>query len=350
MPRHPIAQWFGRPFFAPLLVLLALAVSAAALLWSSLGPHPAGNHALASGARRSGARLQPTASPSRHTPASAGQPPRGKAAAPPSTGPAASSPGAGARAHGPAVLPDGTSLRAEGRDYVATFADGGVTFARKPAFRPAEADALDPAVHGAPRHEMSFSLREVWQGKSRVLVAAGGAAPKPRLDGDRVVYERGAAVTEAYACSDDGVEQSFQLARPLAEAGDLVLVGDLRSDLVPTRLEPGIDPICLADPRDGRAVLSYGSAVAIDARGRRQPMTSWASDQGTISLACDASWLAEAEFPVLIDPTLSSAKVNVAPMGFVAACWNGPANGFMVASNSASMNSTVGSGLEVRKL
>jgi hypothetical protein len=125
----------------------------------------------------------------------------------------------------------------------------------------------------------------------------------PEIAGDtRIEYERGFGLVEAYLALDQGVEQVFELATPL-EHGDLTLVGR-----VGTNLQVAVAPSGeLRFLSGGKDVLRYGVAVVFDAQGRHLPVTPQLSnrpgaDGWQLSLTVPGDWLAEAAYPVTVDP------------------------------------------------
>ncbi len=107
-------------------------------------------------------------------------------------------------------------------------------------------------------------------------------------------------LVEAWDVRPDGVEQTFVLRQRPPTGGELVIRGRVESPLAADPREPAHAPVVFRDAT-GRAVLSYGAATAIDARGNRQPMTT-AVDGATITLTLDADWLHAATYPVVVDP------------------------------------------------
>ena len=115
-------------------------------------------------------------------------------------------------------------------------------------------------------------------------------------------------VTEAYDVRNDGVEQTFVLhARP-ALGGDLVITGDIDSELsaAPSPWQHG--DVTFHDA-EGNPRVRYGAATAIDAIGRRFAMDS-SYDGRTISLRVCGHWLDAATFPVVVDPLLAATTLT----------------------------------------
>ncbi len=122
-------------------------------------------------------------------------------------------------------------------------------------------------------------------------------------------YElRYGAVTEAYDVRNDGVEQTFVLhARP-ALGGDLVISGDIDSELSAAPSSWQHSEVTFHDA-EGNPRVRYGAATAIDAVGRRVAMES-SYDGHAISLRLSGDWLAAAAFPVVVDPLLTATTLT----------------------------------------
>ncbi|HLU38396.1 MAG TPA: hypothetical protein VK081_03365, partial [Planctomycetota bacterium] len=192
------------------------------------------------------------------------------------------------------VAPDngtGGGLWASGAHYKARFDDG---------------IAFYPVLgKDAPRN---LPLR--WRTTS---IAVGGAvvtqplaAAQARATDWRYELRHG-AVTEAYDVRDDGVEQTFVLHERLP-AGDLVITGAIESELRAPAADWHHGALTFADAQ-GTPRVAYGAAVAIDALGRRAAMET-AFREGAISLRLSGQWLAQAAFPVVVDPLLSPVTLS----------------------------------------
>src|SRR5690606_23139412 len=138
-------------------------------------------------------------------------------------------------------------------------------------------------------------------------VEVGGAvleaASEPRRTHTdyRVEYDLG-SVVEAYDVRADGLEQTFVLERPLG-TGDLVVRGVVTSPLTAPDVPPAHQALEFRDA-EGRAIVRYGAATAVDARGRRQPMRTCCSN-GEVTLHLDGAWLRDAAYPVVVDPIIA---------------------------------------------
>lgn len=129
-----------------------------------------------------------------------------------------------------------------------------------------------------------------------------GAAPAPFVrDGDRVTFDRG-SVVEIYALAPRQVEQSFLLrARP---AGDRLVL-----DVVTELAFGGRDAEGLRFEAPALATVRYGNVTAIDRAGRRATFAPEFA-QGAIVLALPDAFAARAEYPVVVDPVLTTILVD----------------------------------------
>jgi hypothetical protein len=125
----------------------------------------------------------------------------------------------------------------------------------------------------------------------------------PRLtwNEQRAEYDLG-AVTEAYDVRLDGIEQTFVVARRPAASGDLVVRGAITTLLHAANVDAAHQPLRFRDEQ-GKELVVYGAATAVDARGNQRPMTTSFAN-GEVTLRLDAAWLATATFPLVVDPLL----------------------------------------------
>lgn len=169
-------------------------------------------------------------------------------------------------------------------DYKARFVDG---------------FELIPAL--GERRASSAPLR--WRTRSisigaHELPRDAASAPR-RLDARTLVYEH-ELWTERYEIRPEGVEQLFVLHEDSASAGDLLIEGAIETPLACEERDFAHEELLFRDAA-GEALVSYGAAIAIDACGRSIAMET-ACRSGTIMLRLDGAWLAEARFPVTVDP------------------------------------------------
>jgi hypothetical protein len=119
----------------------------------------------------------------------------------------------------------------------------------------------------------------------------------------RAEYDLG-EVIEAYDVRSEGLEQTFVINRRPANTGPLVVRGVVTTDLTAAPAKAAHQALEFYD-HDGRHILTYGAATAIDAAGRTQPMTT-SFAEGQITLTLDAEWLAQAAFPLVVDPLVGA--------------------------------------------
>ncbi|MBL8900743.1 MAG: hypothetical protein JNM84_24135, partial [Planctomycetes bacterium] len=113
--------------------------------------------------------------------------------------------------------------------------------------------------------------------------------------------------SERYELGAEGIEQSFLFHALPGDGGDLVVRGAIRTELRAEKRAAQHAELRFADER-GEIALTYGSAFAIDARGRRLELAS--SFDGThLEIRIDAAWLAEATLPLLVDPLIAGTTV-----------------------------------------
>lgn len=114
------------------------------------------------------------------------------------------------------------------------------------------------------------------------------------------------AVVEAYDIRDEGVEQSFVIAERPQGSGDLVVEGRMLGSLCPDVAASAHQELTLS--HEGHEFARYGHAFAIDADGRRLAIET-SSDGEQITLRVPASFVAEAAYPLTIDPLTSAVTV-----------------------------------------
>lgn len=192
------------------------------------------------------------------------------------------------------ALPDDDGGRyglwAAGRDYKVAFADG-MTFV--PYLEAGAASAVT----------WRWNTVSARVGELELITQP----PRLRHTAWRAEYALGGLV-EAYDVRAEGVEQTFVLHDRPAAAGDLVLRGAVTSSLrASERHDRG--GVTFVDAL-GVARVHYGDALAIDANGRRLPMQTCVVPGG-IELRLAGSALAEAAFPLVVDPLVAPVVVAV---------------------------------------
>jgi hypothetical protein len=177
------------------------------------------------------------------------------------------------------------ALWARGKSYKASFSAQGLTYV--------------PFLGSqAPR---DFGLRLSLSG-----VEAGGSAlalasqPQAQREGDVVSLARG-PLTEVYRLAPESVEQQFVLAGKPGE-GDLALHIAVESEFAPVQDAQGL----LFANEHG--AVRYGKATVVDAAGARLELSESLAD-GQIGIEVPASFLARAQYPVTIDPLVTTFAV-----------------------------------------
>ena len=145
---------------------------------------------------------------------------------------------------------------------------------------------------------LAFNTRSILVGGVEQIV---DNAPGRRFTDDRYELVHG-SIVEAYDVRVEGLEQTYTFTQRLP-AGDLEIVCGVESQLVLTETRGTPATVHFHDA-SGTEILTYGEAVVFDAAGRRAAVQTTAS--GTeIRLNVPASWLADAKYPVTVDPLVS---------------------------------------------
>ncbi|MGH7150045.1 MAG: hypothetical protein ACREIU_05080 [Planctomycetota bacterium] len=184
---------------------------------------------------------------------------------------------------------DGTHW-ARGRTYKARFGADGI-------------DYIPYLGSSAPRN---YLLRLAFQSASIGgidLVVADRKAPS--IEGTRVTYDRG-GLKEVYDLAASSVEQLFVLSSPPLEGGDLVVRVNVSGDLA---FAAASNQGLRFEAPNGLGGVAFGRATLIDDAGvHSELLTRW--EGGAIEIALPSALLAEAAFPVRIDPVLQTISVD----------------------------------------
>ncbi|MHC4606204.1 MAG: hypothetical protein ACYTAF_04650, partial [Planctomycetota bacterium] len=156
---------------------------------------------------------------------------------------------------------------------------------------------------------LNYTLRNVRVGETVLYDRAAFPAAAPETDGNLLTYRRSPILEERYENLARGVEQSFLIEERPAAPGDLVVEGSLEI--------PGLTPDGASTSRSGfrfrdssgATALTIGKVTAVDAAGETlvaEMAILPDSDAHALSYTVPAAWLAEARFPVLVDPLVGS--------------------------------------------
>ncbi|MCA8953045.1 MAG: hypothetical protein KDE27_26270 [Planctomycetes bacterium] len=180
---------------------------------------------------------------------------------------------------------------AAGADYKVAF-DGGATFVPY-------LGRDYPATRSLRWRTLSVAI-----GEDRLPLTAATISTSA---GYRAAFDLG-GVVEAYEVRDDGLEQTFEFAIRPGGDGDLVIRGRVETTLSAAPRAAAHAAIDFVD-HDGRPIVRYGAATAVDADGRRSVMTTaLQSDPGgcVLELRLPREQLAAARFPLVVDPLVGN--------------------------------------------
>jgi hypothetical protein len=150
-------------------------------------------------------------------------------------------------------------------------------------------------TEGAPqRRETSTTPR--WRFRLNAPAAA------PRTEGNRVVFSRGADLDEWYRATPRGIEQGFTVrARP---TGDLLLRGEVESPHPARRIPGGL----------AFGPLRYTELHVFDHTGRElRSALDWDPETNELAINVPTTELAEATFPLTVDPLISTTGLTLDP-------------------------------------
>ena len=172
---------------------------------------------------------------------------------------------------------------------------------------------------------LGWRTESVRVGTTSLLELANGQVNPPTSHATAWRHEyRWPGFTEAYDVRAEGVEQTFVIAERPGVAGDLVVLGGVTTELVAQANEARHGELLFCD-QEGRSLVSYGAAFAIDAAGERIPIAT-AYDGSRIALTVPEQFVARASFPLTIDPLLARVTVDT---------WGAPSFGLLVSTSVA---------------
>jgi hypothetical protein len=132
------------------------------------------------------------------------------------------------------------------------------------------------------------------------------AARAPVRQGQSVLLDHGSLI-ERYEISAAGVEQTFVFGALPKGGGDLTLRVRVTTDLLPDQGRGGLSF------RNDLGSVGYGVARLRDAAGRSTPLEE-RFDDGCIELRVPAATLADAVYPIAIDPLIAAFPVTSQPI------------------------------------
>ena len=198
---------------------------------------------------------------------------------------------------GSAVVTHEGVVHGLGADYSARFDAHGVTFT--------------PALGGrvAAPQTLHYRMTTVRRGAAESFRRMRDIAPV--VAGERVTYAHDARLSEVYDVAEGGIEQSFVLAERPAGNGDLVVTGEVTTQL----------PLAVVDPEGARFELpgvggvAFGAVIGVDANGARC-RGALRCDGRMLELSLPANFVDSAAYPLVLDPLIGSAfTVGNAPGG-----------------------------------
>jgi len=189
------------------------------------------------------------------------------------------------------------SVHGLGPDYAARFEPDGITFT------PALGDRVTTP------QTLRFTSTSVRRGSTTVWQRAANTTPA--IAGDTVRYQHTAELGETYEVRKDGIEQCFEFASRPAGSGDLVVCGEITTDL--PLVHAGDDGVRFE--RTDAGGVSFGAVTGIDANGAtaRGSLRVFGT---TMELRLPAAFVDAAVYPLVLDPLIGSAfTVGNAPGG-----------------------------------
>lgn len=196
------------------------------------------------------------------------------------------------------------------KTYEATFGSEGVTYV-----------PILPENPPSPR--VFFNVSQIALSTGRVLWSSGTVTPPVKKE-NTLLYQRTPDITEVYEVLRQGVEQSWILKKnPGADPlSDLRIIMDVETSLT-AKMTSEME-IEFVD-ESGAPLIKYSKATIIDANGKALEVApSWDAEGSKIMLNISGEWLAEAAYPVVVDPLIGT-NIQVASL---AAADNYPAIAF----------------------
>ncbi|MBN1582957.1 MAG: PKD domain-containing protein, partial [Anaerolineae bacterium] len=205
--------------------------------------------------------------------------------------------------------------------YQATFDQTGVAFALQGQDR-AEKDApegKDASADEGQLPALHVRLERVRLGETVLYDAAGEKAQAmPSVTGNQAIFQHWPGFEENYRAGDGVLQQTFTLAElpdvDLSAAGDLVVEVVVETDLQARLMSKRQGILFSRAGNESAPLLAYSGALVRDAGGQEMLADLKLDDAVEIyrsqkpgyrlSIVVPGAWLAEAEFPLVIDPLI----------------------------------------------
>jgi hypothetical protein len=190
--------------------------------------------------------------------------------------------------------------------------------------------ARDGVVY-TPRINGGYERRLRWQYRARairtdtVTRSLAPVAPTVSAAGDHIVDFVRPGLIERYEGERKGVEQIFVLSEKPAGDGDVRIAGDITFAGRARQTGAGVE----FDGGDGLPPLTYANPVAFDAAGRSVAVRA-VLDGVRLDLVLDDASLADAQYPVTVDPLFGVAVVEEAFTMWADVAYNARRGEFLV--------------------
>ncbi|HLB02689.1 MAG TPA: hypothetical protein VJM77_06105, partial [Nitrospiria bacterium] len=200
---------------------------------------------------------------------------------------------------------DKNTYLVEASSYRAEFGPDGFVYKTK---RMGEADQSG--------RDLRFSLSAIRVGQEN-LIGQDRSASRITAEENTIVYYRTADIREIYEAKKIGIEQSWEIQTLPSSVGslpgDLAIEGRITTPLIPSpNAHGGLDFF----DQDGKYLVSYSKATVIDAKNQFLEISPTLVTDGSprsyvVTLSLPGSWLAEATFPVIVDPLIGTTNISI---------------------------------------
>jgi MYXO-CTERM domain-containing protein len=157
-------------------------------------------------------------------------------------------------------------------------------------------------------HSLAIGQRELELSK---------AYPRANVDGDSIEFDHGHGIVERYTNVQGGIEQFFILHEKLSnDEGDLILLASLDSSATKKRPVKASPSGLKFFDQNSSVMMSLSELIIFDHAGRTTRGTM-SLHNGTLAYRVSSKWLAEADYPVTIDPIVQGLNLTVATVPFL---------------------------------